>query len=51
MSLFSFSDDVEKGDDDPAVVRTVENLTVTGSDAPVLKQEREARSSGGIPSR
>jgi len=48
--LVSFSDGTEKSDNDPAVVRTVEILSVTGSDAPVIKQEKEARSSGGIPS-
>jgi len=49
--LVSFSDESIKSDNDPAVVRTVENLSVVGSDAPALKQEKEARSSGGIPSR
>ncbi len=49
--LVSFSDGTGESDNDPAVVRTVETLSVTGSDAPVLKQEKEARSSGGIPSR
>ena len=49
--LVSFSDGTSESDNDPAVVRTVETLSVTGSDAPVLKQEKEARSSGGIPSR
>ena len=49
--LVSFSDGSDESDNDPAVVRTVETLSVTGSDAPVLKQEKEARSSGGIPSR
>jgi hypothetical protein len=51
LSLFSLSDDAGKGDDDPAVVSTVEMLAVTGSDGPVIKQEKEARSSGGVPSR
>jgi len=51
MSLLSFSDDAGRGDDDPAVVRTVETLSVTGSDAPVSVQEKETRSVGGIPSR
>ena len=41
----------ENDDDDPAVVRTVEELAVTGSDAPAQEQEKEARSSGGIQSR
>ena len=48
--LASFSDAVGESDNDPAVVRTVETLSVAGSDVPVLKQEKEARSSGGIPS-
>lgn len=50
-SLLSFSDDTEKGDDDPAVERTVETLSVTGSDGPALVQEKEAGSEGGISSR
>jgi len=50
LDLVSFSDGTVESDNDPAVVRTVEKLTVIGSDAPVLKQEKEARSSGGIPS-
>ncbi len=49
--LVSFSDGTIKSDNDPAVVKTVEALSVAGSDAPVIKQEKEARSSGGIPSR
>ncbi len=49
--LVSFSDGTGESDNDPAVVRTVETLSVAGSDAPVLKQEKEARSSGGILSR
>ncbi|MHA2064487.1 MAG: zinc ribbon domain-containing protein [Candidatus Thorarchaeota archaeon] len=50
-SLLSFSDDAGKGDDDPAVVRTVETLSVAGRDDPASGQEKEARSGGGIPSR
>ncbi len=50
-SLLSFGDKVMMSDNDPAVVRTVETLSVAGSDAPVIKQEKEARSSGGILSR
>jgi hypothetical protein len=50
-SILSFSDEAGKGDYDPAVVSTVETLAVAGSDTPALKQEEEARSSGGIPSR
>jgi len=49
--LACFSDGTGESDNDSAVVRTVETLAVTGSDAPALKQEKEARSSGGIPSR
>ena len=51
LDLASFSDGTGKSDNDPVVVRTVETLAVAGSDAPVFKQEKEARSSGGIPSR
>jgi hypothetical protein len=50
-SLLSLGDKSEKSDNDPAVVKTVETLTVAGCDALALKQEKEARSSGGIPSR
>jgi len=46
--LASFSDRTGKSDNDPAVVSTVEILTVVGSDTPTFKQEKEARSSGGI---
>ncbi len=49
--LISFSDGTGESDNDPAVVRTVETLSVAGSDTSALKQEKEARSSGGIPSR
>jgi transposase len=49
--LASFSDETGKSDNDPAVVRTVETLFVTEGDASVVVQEKEARSSGGIPSR
>ena len=48
--LLSFGDKSKMCDNDPAVVKTVETLTVAESDALVLKQEKEARSSGGIPS-
>jgi hypothetical protein len=48
--LASFSDGTSKSDNDPAVVRTVEKLSVAGSDVSVVRQEKEARSSGGIPS-
>ncbi|MDF1540632.1 MAG: transposase [Candidatus Thorarchaeota archaeon] len=49
-SLLNFSDETGKGDNDPAVGRTVENLSVAGSDEPAQRQEKEARSVGGIPS-
>jgi len=49
--LTSFSDESSESDNDPAVVKTVETLAVAGSDGSVLQQEKEARSSGGIPSR
>ena len=48
--LASFSDGTGECDYDPAVVSTVEILSVAGSDVPIFKQEKEARSSGGIPS-
>ena len=50
LSFLSFSDDIGKSDDDPAVVRTVVTLPVAGSDTLALEQEKEARSSGGISS-
>jgi len=50
-SLLSFGDKSKMSDNDLAVVKTVETLSVTGSDVPVIKQEKEARSSEGIPSR
>lgn len=49
--LASFSDESNKSDNDPAVVSIVEILSVTGSDIPAFIQEKEVRSSGGIPSR
>ncbi len=51
MDLLSFGDEVESSDNDPAVVRTVETLSVAGSDTPALVQEEEARTVGGTPSR
>jgi len=50
-SLLSLGDEVEVSDKDHTVARTVESLSVAGSDAPVVKQEKEAKSVGGIPSR
>ncbi|MDF1538590.1 MAG: zinc ribbon domain-containing protein, partial [Candidatus Thorarchaeota archaeon] len=49
-SLSDFGDKIKMGDNDPAVGRTVETLTVAGSDTPASAQEKEARSVGGIPS-
>jgi transposase len=49
--LLAFSDESELSDDDLAVESTVETLSVVGTDAPALKQEKEARSEGGISSR
>ena len=46
--LTNFSDDVSESDDDPAVVRTVETLSVVGSDVSASAQEKEARPIGGI---
>jgi len=37
LSLASFSDDTSKSDNDPAVVRTVETLSVTDSDVSAFK--------------
>ncbi len=50
-SLLRFGDGAGKSDNDPAVVKIMETLSVVGSDAPTVTQEKEARSSGGIPSR
>jgi transposase len=49
--LLSFGDKARMSDNDPAVVKTVETLTVVGCDVPTSVQEKEARSSGGISSR
>ncbi|MHA1882906.1 MAG: zinc ribbon domain-containing protein [Candidatus Thorarchaeota archaeon] len=50
-SLLSFGDGAKVSDNDPAVVRTVETLSVAGSDTPAIAQEEEARTVGGTPSR
>ena len=50
-SLLSFGDGTKMSDNDPAVVRTVETLSVAGSDTPAVVQEEEARTVGGTPSR
>ncbi|MBY8999129.1 MAG: hypothetical protein KGD60_15535, partial [Candidatus Thorarchaeota archaeon] len=49
-SLLSFGDEAKGSDNDPAVVRTVETLSVVGSDTPIITQEKEARTTGGTPS-
>ncbi|MHA1909695.1 MAG: zinc ribbon domain-containing protein [Candidatus Thorarchaeota archaeon] len=49
-SLLGFSDETELCDNDPAVGRTVETLSVTDGDASVVKQETEIRSIGGSAS-
>lgn len=51
LDLASFSDGTSESDNDPAVERTVETLSVAGSDIPASIQEKEVRSPGGIPSR
>ncbi len=50
-SLSDFGDKIELSDNDPAVGRTVETLSVVGSDTPTRTQEEEARTVGGTPSR
>ncbi len=50
-SLAAFGDGASKGDDEPAVAKTVESLTVAESDASGHAQEEETRTVGGIPSR
>ncbi len=40
----------ELGDNDPAVAKTVEKLSVAGSDVPASVQEKDTGSVGGIPS-
>jgi IS605 OrfB family transposase len=49
--LLSFGDEAESGDKDHAVAKDAEMLTVTGSDTPRVRQEKEARTVRGIPSR
>jgi transposase len=50
-SLADFGDGASGGDHEPAVVRTVESLTVAECDTSTHTQEEEARTVGGIPSR
>jgi len=49
-SLLNFGDVVRESDDDHAAARTVEKLSVVGSDAPASTQEKDARTDGGIVS-
>jgi IS605 OrfB family transposase len=49
--LTSFSDGANESDNDPAVVSTVERLTVAESDGSARKQEEETRTMEGILSR
>jgi hypothetical protein len=49
-SLLNFSDEVERGDNDPAVERDAETLTVARDDTPRVQQEKETRTVGGISS-
>ncbi len=48
--LLVFGDESKLSDNDPAVVKTVEKLSATGSDVLVTVQEKEARSVGGTTS-
>jgi hypothetical protein len=50
-SLHNLGDKAEMGDNSPALARTAKTLSVAGSDAPAVGQEKEAKSVGGIPSR
>ncbi len=49
--LSDFGDEVGVSDNDPAVVKAVERLSVAGNDVPARRQEKEARTVGGISSR
>ena len=51
LDLSDFGDNIEMSDNDPAVVKTMEMLSVAGSDVSASRQEKEARTTGGIPSR
>ena len=50
-SLLDFGDRIKESDQDHAVVKDAETLTVTGSDTLRFRQEKEARTAGGMPSR
>ncbi|MGY5876005.1 MAG: transposase [Candidatus Thorarchaeota archaeon] len=48
--LLDYSDGIKMGDNDPAVVRNAETLSVAGEDTIRKRQEKETRTVGGIPS-
>ena len=50
-SLLDFGDNVKESDQDHAVAKDAEMLSVTGSETTRGRQEKEARTVGGIPSR
>jgi IS605 OrfB family transposase len=50
MSLLDFGDGVKESDQDHAVVKDAETLSVADSDTIRARQEKEARTAGGIPS-
>ena len=50
-SLLDFGDVVKERNQDHAVVKDAETLSVTGNDTPRKRQEKEARTVGGIPPR
>ena len=50
MSLLDFGNKVKMGDNDPTVARTVEKLSVSGTDTSGIQQEKEARSVGEMQS-
>jgi hypothetical protein len=49
--LLSFGDEAESGDEDHAVEKGAKKLSVTGNDTTRARQEKEARTVGGMPSR
>jgi hypothetical protein len=50
-SLLDFGDGFKESDQDCAVVKDAETLSVAGSDTTRAQQEKKARTVGGIPSR
>ena len=46
--LFCFGDKAEKSDNDPAMVKAVEMLSVAGTDTTRVQQEEETRTVRGI---